>query len=68
MLKGFETQVAIDGGKPLLSKEDTLKYIDIMEEKKMESLVKLQTIAKTMPMDQSQAQIIMETEKVRGFD
>lgn len=68
MLKGFETQVAIDAVKPLLSKEDTLKYIDIMEEKKMESLVKLQTIAKTMPMDQSQAQIIMETEKVRGFD
>jgi hypothetical protein len=68
MLKGFETQVAIDAGKPLLSKEDTLKYIDIMEEKKMESLVKLQTIAKTMPMDQNQAQIIMETEKVRGFD
>ena len=68
MLKGFETQVAIDAGKTLLSKEDTLKYIDIMEEKKMESLVKLQTIAKTMPIDQSQAQIIMETEKVRGFD
>ncbi len=51
MLKGFETQLAIDAEKPLLSKEDTLKYIDIMEEKKMESLMKLQTIARTMPMD-----------------
>jgi hypothetical protein len=51
MLKGFETQVAIDAGKPLLSKPDTLKYIKIMEEKKIESIVKLQTMARTMPMD-----------------
>jgi hypothetical protein len=41
MLKGFETQVAIDTEKPLLSKEDTLKFIKIMEEKKMESILKL---------------------------
>jgi hypothetical protein len=51
MLKGFETQAAIDAGKPLLSKPDTLKYIKIMEEKKIESIVKLQTMARTMPMD-----------------
>jgi hypothetical protein len=38
MLKNFETQVAIDAGKPLLSREDTLKYIKIMEEKKIESV------------------------------
>jgi hypothetical protein len=39
-----------------------------MEEKKMESIMKLQTIARTTPMDQNMAQSIMETEKVRGFD
>ena len=44
MLKGFETQVAIDAGKTLLSKEDTLKYIDIMEEKKMEEKKKQTSI------------------------
>lgn len=45
-----------------------MKYIDIMEERKMESLVKLQTMARTTPLDQNQAQIYMETEKVRSFD
>lgn len=42
LMKGFETETAVDLTKELLSRDDTMKYIKVMEEKKMDSIAKLQ--------------------------
>lgn len=68
LMKGFETETTVDLTKELLSRDDTMKYIKVMEEKKMDSIAKLQQLSKQQPLNQMQAQMIMEMEKIQGFD
>ena len=46
LLQSFNKEVTVDTSKEALSREDTLKYIKIMEEKKLLSLARLQTVVK----------------------
>ena len=68
-VKSFESKLIEDLQKPTLSKEDALKYVKIMEERKLDSIVKLQNISRSgAMMDQMQANQIMEIEKIKSFD
>ena len=51
MLQNLSKEVTVDATKELLSREDTLKYIKLMEEKKNQSLAKIQVLARQTPMN-----------------